>query len=83
MADTKTKTTDADQLPVDDAAEQETTPLEATTELGGYAGYDVPDFEKRRAALELAITANSPSPVLTAGEFYAFLSTRPTPEVIA
>ena len=78
MADPKSKTADTDaQLPVDETPEPEA----ASTELVGYAAYDVTDFEKRRAALELAIAANSADVVATARTYYEFLS--PAPEVTA
>ncbi|ROS57205.1 hypothetical protein [Frigoribacterium sp. PhB118] len=78
MADPKSKTADTNaQLPVDETPETEA----ASTELVGYAAYDVTEFEKRRAALELAITSNSADVVATAGTYLAFLS--PEPEVTA
>jgi hypothetical protein len=69
---TKTAATDDELLVDEPAAEaEESTTLEPAV---GYAMFDVPDFQKRHASLELAITANSPDPVATARTFYAFLA---------
>lgn len=75
----KTSTTKPEPVTEETVVETPTTDVLVADESYGFAvpAFDVPDFTKRQAALELAIKANAPDPVITAGQFYDFLAAEP------